>query len=201
MLTEDVDGSDQVIELRGAHPAFTEATQAHVRHRDEDAIQLARGANVAVVWARSPGPAANATFAHQFPGTIVLEGGTGNRLTPGVGHDLTDGALNLLGQLGVVPEELLPFHWAGLQRPIVVTDDEVVRVRASRGGLFLPATSVWNEVEAGGRLGSVVDPVTGVDCEEVTSPVSGRLLAVREQPVVFPGSMVARVVVTGGDER
>ncbi len=198
-LTLDVEGADRVIELRGAHPAFREAPQAHVRHRDEDAAQLATGANVAVVWARRPGPAANSTFAYQHPGTIVLEGGTGNRVTPGVGRDLLEGLLFMLSSLGVVAEDDLPFHWAALQRPILVTDDEVVRVRASRGGLFLPEGTPWSEVAAGDVLGTVVDPVTGKDCETVTSPVSGRLLAVREQPVVFPGSMVARVVITGGE--
>lgn len=193
-LTTDVQGADQVIELRGAHPAFREAPQAHVRHRDSRAAELAMGSNVAVVWARHPGPAANSTFAYQHPGTIVLEGGCGNRVTPGVGRDLLEGLLHMLSMLGVVAEEDLPFHWAALQRPEAVTDDEVVRVRSSRGGLFLPEGTPWQEVAAGEILGTVVDPVSGATCETVASPVSGRLLAVREQPVVFPGSMVARVV-------
>ncbi len=199
-LTADIEGADQVIELRGAHPAFREAPQAHVRHRDEAARELARLANVAVVWSRHPGPAAPTTFAYQFPGTIVLEGGTGNRVTAGVGRDLLEGLLYLLSSLEIIAEDDLPFHWAALRRPELVTDDEVVRVRASRGGLFLPEGVPWAEVAAGDLLGRVVDPVTGCECEVVTSPVSGRLLAVREQPVVFPGSMVARVVMLGGGE-
>lgn len=194
-LARDVQGAEQVFELRGAHPAFREAAQAQVRQRDSRAAELAMGGNVAVVWARHPGPAANSTFAHQQPGTIVLEGGTGNRVTPGVGRDLREGLLNIMGMIGVLAEDDLPFHWAALQRPILVTDEEVVRVRAARGGLFLPEGTPWQEVEAGGLLGTVVDPSSGATCEAVTSPVSGRLLAVREQPVVFPGSMVARVVM------
>ncbi len=193
-LREDIAGADQVIELRGARPAFREAPQAHVRWKDTAATELAMGANVAVVWRRRGGPAAPSTFAHQFPGTIVLEGGTGNRLTAGVGQDLVDGVLNLLAALGVVREDRLPFHWAGLQRPVKVSDDEVVRVRANRGGLFLPSAAVWSEVTVGAELGSVVDPITGDELELILSPTDGRLLAVREHPVVFPGSMVARVV-------
>ncbi|NOY28078.1 MAG: hypothetical protein GXP62_19610 [Oligoflexia bacterium] len=194
-LSRDVDGADQVVELRGAHPAFSEAVQAHVRHRDPQAAELAMGANVAVVWARHPGPAARSTFAYQHPGTIVLEGGTGNRVTPGVGRDLLDGLLHMMSILGVVAEDDLPFHWATLRRPLAVTDDDVVRVRASRGGLFLPEGTPWQSVAVGDVLGTVVNPATGSSCETVTSPVAGRLLAVREQPVVFPGSMVVRVVV------
>jgi uncharacterized protein len=193
-LCGDVRGADQVIELRGARAAFREAPQALVRHRDADAAKLAARANVAVVWRRRPGPAAASTFAHQFPGTIVLEGGTGNRLTQGVGEDLSDGVLNILATLGLVGEADLPFHWAGLRRPLEVDDAQVLRVRAERGGLFLPAGGAWKEVAAGGLLGTVVDPVTGELREEVRTPADAHVMAIRELPVVFPGTMVARVV-------
>lgn len=195
-LCASVAGADQVIEVRGARPAFREAPQAHVRARDTASADLAMNANVAVVWARTPGPAAPSTFAHQFPGTIVLEGGAGNRLSYGVGRDLTDGVLNMLASLGVLSESVLPFHWAGLQRPLRVTDEQVVRIRATRGGLFLPDGALWAEVGEGDTLGAVIDPTSGALLERLTSPAAGRLLALREQPAVFPGSMVARLVLT-----
>ncbi len=193
-LTEDIRGADQVIELRGARAAFREAPQALVRERDSDAAELAMSANVAVVWRRAAGPSASGTFAHQFPGTLVLEGGTGNRLTPGMGSDLADGVLNVLCALGLVDEAHLPFHWAGLRRPLQVTDADVHRVRAERSGLFLPAEQSWSTVKAGESLGTIVDPLTGDAKMDVLSPVDGHVLAIRELPVVFPGTMVARVV-------
>ena len=199
-LKSDVSGADQVVELRGARAEFSEAPQAHVRLKDTLAAERAQACNVAAVWCRRPGPAAARTFAHQFANTIVLEGGTGNRLTAGVGRDLADGALNLLATLGVLDETALPFHWAGLQRPVRVTDEQVMRVRSNRGGLFLPHGEIWGEVAAGDSLGSVVDPVTSEVLEQVVAPAAGRLLAIRELPVVFPGSMVARVVTLGGGE-
>ena len=193
-LCQDVRGADQVVEVRGARAAFREAPQALVRYRDAEAATRAAHTNVAVVWRRRPGPAASSTFAHQFPGTIVLEGGTGNRLTSGVGQDLSDGVLNLLATLGGVGEADLPFHWAGLRRPVEVDDEQVLRVRAERGGLFLPSGETWTEVSAGDLLGTVVDPVTGEVREEVRTPADAHVLAIRELPVVFPGTMVARVV-------
>ncbi len=193
-LTQDIQGADHVIELRGARAEFSEAPQAHVRLRDAAAATLAMASNVAVVWCRKAGPAAAGTFAHQFPNTVVLEGGTGNRLTPGVGRDLAHGVLNLLATLNVLDDGDLPFHWAAMQRPVRVTDDQVIRVRSNRGGLFLPTGTVWAEVAAGDLLGTVIDPVTGAIREQILAPAAGRLLAIRELPVVFPGSMVARVV-------
>jgi predicted deacylase len=193
-LTQDVLGADQVVEVRGARAAFSEVPQAHVRPGEAVAAERAMAMNVAVVWQRTPGPAAPSTFAHQFDGAIVLEGGTGNRLTPGVGKDLTDGILNMLATMGVLDEADLPFHWAALQRPVRVTDEQVARVRSNRGGLFLPAGATWKKVSAGEELGRVVDPTSGEVREVVESPSAGRLLAIRELPVVFPGTVVARVV-------
>jgi predicted deacylase len=195
-LCDDVRGADLVIELRGARPSFREAPQAHVRRRNEPAAELALSANVAVVWARTPGPVAPSTFAHQFGGSIVLEGGSGNRLTETVGRDLRDGVLNLLAAKGILPEASLPFHWAALQRPICVTDEQVIRIRTERSGLFLPTGELWAEVDAGEPLGDLIEPTTGDLLCQILSPVAGRLLAIREQPAVFLGTMVARVVVT-----
>ncbi|MEL6349265.1 MAG: succinylglutamate desuccinylase/aspartoacylase family protein [Myxococcota bacterium] len=194
-LCQDVRGADQVIELRGARPSFQEATQAHVSAHDPAVADLAQGANVAVIWKRSPGPAAPSTFAHQFKGTIVLEGGSGNRLTTEVGRDLRDGVLNLLCGLKILPETLLPFHWAALSRPVTVEDAQVHRVRAGRSGLFMPQGQLWAEVQAGDPLGVVIEPTTGEPLETLVSPSAGRLMALREHPTVFPGTMVARVVV------
>jgi len=193
-LCSDIRGATQVIELRGARAAFSEVIHAQVRARDTAAAELAMGANVSVVWSRVPGPAATQTFAHQFPGTIVLEGGTGNRLNNAVGKDLQEGVLHLLTQVGVLADSDLPFHWAAMNRPVAVKDDAVFRVRAERSGLFLPEFGVWSEVEEGEILGTVIDPENGHLLESIMSPTTGRVMAVREHPVVYPGTMVARVV-------
>ncbi|MCB9759004.1 MAG: succinylglutamate desuccinylase/aspartoacylase family protein [Alphaproteobacteria bacterium] len=193
-LIRSLQGVEQVIELRGAHPAFAEAAQAHVRAGDEKAADLARNANVNVVWARRPGPAAPSTFAWQFAGTIALEGGTGNRLTAGVGQALAEGVLNMLNVLGVLPDEHLPFHWAAVTRPRIVTDAQVHRVRASKGGLFLPRHRPWDPIALDQLVGEIIAPESGEVVEAIVAPYAGRLLAVREQPVALPGTMVARVV-------
>lgn len=198
-LVQEVADADLVIELRGAHPDFTEAAQARVHAGDAEVAGLARNANVQVVWARAPGPASASTFAWQHPRVVGLEGGTGNRLTPGVGESLAHGVLNILNVLEIFPDDALPFHWATVTRPPVVTDGQVHRLRAEVAGLFLPAAEVWGALQAGDRVGRVVDPITGVVRQEVLAPTEGRVLALRERPVVLPGTMVARLVeVSGG---
>ncbi len=193
-LTQDVRGADIVIEMRGAHPSFAEAPQAHVRRGDTHAAELAKSVNVNVVWARDPSVASTATFAAQFQGVISLEGGTGNRLTSGVGKALGEGILNLLNVVKVLPDSEVPFHWATMQRPLMVEDSQVHRIRTARSGFFLPEASPWDTVASGDVIGRVVDPSTGALQETVLAPLAGKILAVREQPVVFSGSMVIRMV-------
>jgi predicted deacylase len=196
-LLDAVAPATQVVELRGAHPAFREETQAHVRLDQPLALERAMRSNVRVVWRRAPALQGTGTLAAEIPGLISLEGGVGNRLTDGVGLELSDGVLNLLVVLGVLPEDDLPFHWAAIQRPVVALDDDVVRVRATRAGLFLPSGRIWAELGEGDPLGEVVDPISGDTREIVAAPAPGRVLALREQPVVYPGSLVARIVGVG----
>lgn len=193
-LFDALQGCDQVIELRGAHPAFREESQAHVRVDEEVALDRALRANVRVVWRRGDLGTRPGTLASVIPGLICLEGGVGNRLTDGVGRELADGVLNLLVVLGVLPEDALPFHWAAIQRPLVARDEQVVRIQAERGGLFLPQSAIGTEFAVGDVVGEVVDPVRGEVLEVIRASIAGRVLAQREQPVVYPGSLVARLV-------
>lgn len=185
----------QIVELRSPHPAFRQCPLARVRADRPVAIELAVQANVRCVWRYAVDPAPG-SLDDVFPDMIGLEGGSGNRLTEGVGLELADGVLNLLAVLGALPEDQLPFHWAAIQRPISVNDDGIFDVRSTRGGLFLPTLGVWSEVEAGAVLGEVIEPISGEVREELRAPISGRILAQREEPVVYPGNLVARMVAT-----
>ena len=193
-LVQNIRGADVVIEIRGAYRAFREICQAHVRAGVPAAIDLASHANVEVVWARTPDTMAPTTFAAQFDTVLVLEGGAGNRLSEGVGEEMTAGVMNVLASLGVVDEQAVPVHWAAIHRPRVVTDAEVLRVRTELGGVFMPSVQAGAVVTRLQQLGTVVDPVHAAVLQRVEAPVAGMVLAIREQPSVHPGSLVARVV-------
>jgi len=193
-LVQRVQGADLVCELRGAYRAFRVMPQAHVRSGDERARELASQANVEVVWERHPSTMAPTTFAAQLDNAIVLEGGAGNRITEGLGDELAAGVMNVLAALGVVDEQEVPVHWAAIQRARVVTDDQVLTVRADHGGIFLPQIVVGADLAVGEPIGRVVDPIAAREIALVVAPVAGRVLAIREQPPVYPGSLVARVI-------
>jgi predicted deacylase len=193
-LVRHVAEADIVVEVRGAYRAFREVCQAHVRTGDDRAAALAMHANVEVVWSRSPDTMAPTTFASQFDGVMVLEGGAGNRLSDGVSEELAVGVMNMLASLGVVDEQAVPVHWAAIHRPKVVGDQQISHLRADLGGVFLPTVQCGARVKLGQALGAVVDPVHARRLQDLVSPIRGRVLALREQPSVHPGSLVARLV-------
>lgn len=192
-LVEEVKGADLVIELRGARPGFSEIPQALVREGDANTSQIAQWGNVQLVWERKAGLAAKNTFAYQFPHTIILEGGKGNQLTKEVGDIFFEGCLHILSRLEVLPEDLLPFPWMTIEEPVTRNDESICRLRSNRAGLFLPAAAIGDIVEDGTEIGTVIDPATGSIREVITSPVKGKVIAVRIQPVVSAGVMVARL--------
>ena len=147
------------------------------------------------MWKRRLGPAAASTFAYQFPHTVVLEGGRGNRLSTHVGDVLHDGICNLLCVQGILPEENLPFHWASIERPVVVDDECVLRVQAAESGLFLPCVELNQQLVQGQQIGSIMNPTTGDVLTDVCISYSGRVIALREIPVVSLGMMVARILI------
>ena len=81
--------------------------------------------------------------------------------------------------------------------PIVSSDGCVSFVNAPCSGIFIPAVAHASHVEQGQELGAVVDPLTGETCETLKSPASGLLFTLREYPVVYEGSLIARILGGG----
>ena len=60
--------------------------------------------------------------------------------------------------------------------------------------MFVPSASHWTDVHKGELLGTVVSPFVGVVLSEVRSPVDGILFTLREYPIVYEGSLMARIM-------
>jgi predicted deacylase len=207
LLMQELEGISLLVELRGARPGFEELPQAMIQddHKnlslfdDVTLLDVARQCNTSLVWCRKSGRSANRTLAYQFAQTIVLEGGQGNRLTSSAGEVLGDGCLYLLTRTGVLPEEHLPFPWVAMDDPQIAGDDRIERVRIERAGLFLPSVALGDVLNPSDEIGIVVDPRTGEIVERIESVHQGVVIAIRNQPVVTPGEMVARVFISVED--
>ena len=199
-LLQDLQNVDLVVELRGARPGFTEIPQAFVRKGDMESLEYAKYTNVSLIWQRSTSVNSHKTFAHQFLHSIILEGGRGNQLTPEIGESLREGVLYLLSKMGILPETSLPFHWLTMEEPQVGEDSLVHRVRVNRGGLFLPKVAISSQIAEAAEIGVVIQPSSGEIVEKVYAPSAGKVIALLNQPVVTPGSMVARIFAEGDSD-
>ena len=58
-------------------------------------------------------------------------------------------------------------------------------------------TNVSIDIKKDEHIGDVIDPVTGKTEEYVTAPCGGKIFTLREFPIVYGGSLIARIL--GGE--
>ena len=93
--------------------------------------------------------------------------------------------------------------WAGETKPPrkpIVSKDEVVFINADKAGIFIPSVEHNGIVKKGQELAVIADPLTGEVRQTLMAPADGLLFTLREYPVVYPGSLLARIL-TGGFQK
>jgi hypothetical protein len=123
--------------------------------------------------------------------------GVGMRITPEYCDQLVAGILAVWKEMGVLaPDVALP---ETSHTPLIADDSNVHYLNAQTSGMFVSSASHWTDVRRGELLGAIVSPFCGGVLSEVRSPVDGILFTLREYPLVYEGSLMARVMArTGG---
>ena len=127
---------------------------------------------------------------------LVVEMGVGMRITPAYCRQLMSGILSLWKDLGVLAPDVElppPDHF-----PLIADDSNVHYLNAPTSGLFVPVIEHWTDVQKGQLLGTIVSPLQSGILAEVRSPVDGILFTLREYPLVYEGSLMARVMARKG---
>lgn len=122
--------------------------------------------------------------------TLVVEMGVGMRITKEYCQQLMDGILNLLVHLGMLTDITSP----EVRKPIVSMDGAVGFVNSPSAGIFVPEIPFGSMVAEGDVIGKIVNPLTGSIAENVIAPCPGLLFTLREYPVVYGGSLIARIL-------
>lgn len=193
-VMEDLTGADVVIDIHASNIFLREMPQIRINEiTEKQLLPLAPLLNVDYVWVHASSTVLESTLAYSLndrgTNTLVVEMGVGMRITRDYGERLVEGILRLAAHLGM---------WAGpfrsYREPIVSRDGAVSFLNANAGGVFLPEAPHGEPVRAGQLIGIVADPLTGETLERITAPVSGLLFTLREYPVVYPGSLLARIL-------
>jgi len=193
-IIRDIEGADMCIDIHSSNIFLREIPQVRISEQNESALlPYALMLNVDLVWIHTSATVLESTLAHSLNmrgvKTLVVEMGVGMRITENFCMQLVYGILNLLRELGM---------WKGAggqtREPLVSKDHGVGFLNSDAGGIFIPSASHGSHVSAGDYIGMVVDPLTGAVVEETIAPCDGLLFTLREYPVVFGGSLLARIM-------
>ncbi len=199
MAAEDMKGADYAIDLHASNIYFRELPQVRILEKFADGlIPLAEAMNLDLVWIHSAVTVLEGTLAYTLnqagTKTLVVEMGVGMRVTPEYGGQVTAGILNVMKQEGMWDGDVEITHHPLINR------NKVKVLYAEHAGVFIPTVRGTCTVKKGQKIGVIADPLTGRDLEEIHAPGGGLLFTLREYPVVYPGSLLARMIAEGAEE-
>ncbi|MDD3921706.1 MAG: M14 family metallopeptidase, partial [Eubacteriales bacterium] len=198
LITRDLLGADVCVDIHASNIFLREIPQVRISEEMADSLlPLARTLGMDFVWLHSAATVLQSTLAHtlntQGVKTLVVEMGVGMRITQSYGDRLVEGIFSLMHTLGMWKAPTSP-----VPPPIVSTDGSVAFINANASGVFLPVAEHTQRVRKGELLGVIADPLSGDVKEEIVSPRAGLLFTLRAYPVVYAGSLIARIL--GGNQ-
>ncbi len=194
-VLEDLKGAAMVIDVHSSNIFLREMPQVRINVASADTlVPLARLLSVDFIWVHDAATVLEATLAHSLNSTgtpcLVVEMGVGMRINHSLGDNLVNGILNMLSTMGMWSGEV---DHSSISDPILSEGDQVSFLNAESSGIFLTEMKTSSIVEPGEKIGTIVDPLSGDVIQEVTSPVYGYLFTLRAYPVVYEGSLLARI--------
>lgn len=196
-IVEEISGSSIAIDIHSSNIFLREIPQVRMSSAySKELLPLAKSLGIDFVWIHDAVTVLEATFAHSLNSrgtkTLVVEMGVGMRVTQEYCINLVDGIKNMLAKEGFL--ELSPKE---LKQPIISDHGEVYYINANSAGLFIPSLEHCDNVKKNEAIGKIVSPISGKTEEIIYSPADGILFTLREYPIVYEGSLIARIF--GGD--
>lgn len=193
-LVDDICGADVCVDIHASNIFIREIPQVRIRsEKSGELVNYAKMLNTDMIWvhesnAVGDGSLAESLIAENIP-TLVVEMGVGHRIDIEYCEQLLHGIFNLMNKLGI---------WAveerGISHPMISTDGAVHVIHADSSGIFIPCVEHNNWIAKGSVLGEIVTPITGTVEQEITAPVDGVIFSLREYPIVYEGSVIARML-------
>lgn len=192
-------GASLVIDIHASNVYLREIPQVRIAQEfGPTLVPFARDMNLDLIWVHGAATVLENTIAHSLNASgvpcLVVEMGAGMRVTPVFAEQVMVGILHAWQTLGVLARdlELEPNSHA----PLVAHDGNVHYLNAEVSGLFVPTAAHWMALGKGQLLGRIVSALHGEVLAEVRSPVEGVLFTLREYPLVYEGSLLARIMET-----
>lgn len=191
----DLSGADMVIDIHASNIFLREIPQVRISEMSAPVlVPFARQLGIEFIWIHQAATVLESTLAHSLNSTgtpcLVVEMGVGGRISHSMCNRLVNGIQNLMHEMGIWQDA--PTEKIGES---VVCDkaDAVAFLNAQTSGVFV--TEIHNDmmVHEGQSVGQIIEPLTGKVLSDVKSPCNGLLFTIRAYPIVYEGSLVARI--------
>ena len=182
------------LDMNRVFPGSTSGAVARIPSAESSALlKYAKMLNTDFVWVHDSNAVGEGSLAAALREvgvpTLVIEMGVGQRITKAYCKQLLSGIFNLMSKLGI---------WVGptenVSHPMVSTDGAVHVIHSVESGIFIPKVEHNMWVQKGTLIGEIVTPITGTVEEEIIAPSDGLIFSLREYPIVYEGSVIARIL-------
>lgn len=195
LIVEDLKGADLVFDIHSSNLYLRETPQVRINVLNEkELVPLAQRLNIDFVWVHDAATVLESTLAHSLNSTgtkcLVAELGVGQRINHKMCNRLTLGIFNLMKDLGMWKGEI---QQSLISNPIVCKGDNVEFLNAATSGIFITELKCGVVVAECEEIGQIVEPMTGTVLSRVISPVEGYMFTIRAYPIVYEGSLMARI--------
>ena len=195
LIVEDLKGADLVFDIHSSNLYLRETPQVRINVLNEkELVPLAQRLNIDFVWVHDAATVLESTLAHSLNSTrtkcLVAQLGVGQRINHKMCNRLTLGIFNLMKDLGMWKGEI---QQSLISNPIVCKGDNVEFLNAATSGIFITELKCGVVVAEGEEIGQIVEPMTGTVLSRVISPVEGYMFTIRAYPIVYEGSLMARI--------
>lgn len=195
-LIDDMIGADICLDIHSSNVFLMEALQ--VRISNDNATKLlpyAKLLNTDLIWIHESVTVLEATLGHSLNAmsvpTLVVEMGVGMRISKEYSDRLVDGIFGLMIELGIWDEAEAA---QPASQPQISTNGEVYLVNAEASGIFVKEMKHNERVCKGDLIGNIINGLTGTIEQIITAPCDGVVFTLREYPIVYPGSLIARIL-------
>lgn len=193
-IYNDLLGAEMVIDIHASNIFLREIPQVRINVKNADLlVPYGKELNVDFIWIHEAATVLESTLAHSLnsAGTpcLVVEMGVGMRITRHYGTSLVKGILQLLKSLGFYRGEVDIEN----KEQFVSTQGEVEFLNAGCSGIFIPSIDNNQWMKKGEEIGKIVSALEGKVLETVTSPSDGLVFTLRAYPIVYEGSLMARI--------
>ncbi|GHV13423.1 hypothetical protein AGMMS49938_07970 [Fibrobacterales bacterium] len=215
-IVQDLLNADMVLDIHSSNIFLKEVMQVRVSDiTAETLVPYAKLLNTDFIWIHDAATVLESTLAHSLningTKTLVVEMGIGMRITREYGERLVQGIFNLMQSMemwsgendsNIANSEELNKTLSNKTRnsseptianSILSTNGEVHFMNADASGIIIPSALHSSFVVEGERLCQIVDPFEGKVLQDILSPVDGFLFTLRTYPIVYEGSLIARI--------